>query len=228
MAPEREEVERMKLKAGTVKPETAGKEDVRVIKTKRSIVDALMALLEKKTWDKITIKDICEQAMISRSTFYTHFADKYELLEYLISGEGFSVTWEEGEKTIRERFNEQLTRIKGSEKALKNLFTSRPEEEIVALFSRQFQEMAKRILMERGVMDYISEDGLNIAVGFYAAGFSHAVAIWIIRMPELSVEEMTENLYWLAVPQIRMLDYMMVKGKKDTLDAFDEWLGRNL
>ena len=34
--------------------------------------------------EKITIKDICEEAGVIRPTFYNHFKDKYELLEYII------------------------------------------------------------------------------------------------------------------------------------------------
>lgn len=40
-----------------------------------------MALLEKQAFEEITVTDICEQAMVHRTTFYKHYTDKYALLE---------------------------------------------------------------------------------------------------------------------------------------------------
>lgn len=52
-------------------------------RTDRDITDAFLRILSKKTFDKITIQDITAEAMISRSTFYQHFPDKYAILEKL-------------------------------------------------------------------------------------------------------------------------------------------------
>ncbi|MFB6364122.1 TetR/AcrR family transcriptional regulator [Paenibacillus elgii] len=59
-------------------------EDVRVYKTKKSISDAFIQLLHEKDFNQITIKDICTRSMTSKSTFYSHFLDKYDLLEKLV------------------------------------------------------------------------------------------------------------------------------------------------
>jgi AcrR family transcriptional regulator len=36
--------------------------------------------MKQKNFEKIKISDICEEALINRSTFYAHYEDKYELL----------------------------------------------------------------------------------------------------------------------------------------------------
>lgn len=56
------------------------KEDKRVIKTKRDLRNALGDLLKKKSYSKITVCDICEEAQINRMTFYKHYMDKSDLL----------------------------------------------------------------------------------------------------------------------------------------------------
>ena len=56
--------------------------DIRIQKTKKSIEDAFLSLIKEKSFTDITIKDLCDKAMISRSTFYAHYKDKYDLLEY--------------------------------------------------------------------------------------------------------------------------------------------------
>ncbi|MDR0916972.1 MAG: TetR/AcrR family transcriptional regulator [Oscillospiraceae bacterium] len=61
------------------------KEDLRIIKTRKGLTDALHTLLRRYSFSKISVYDICAEAMVSRSAFYTHFSDKYALLEYWLS-----------------------------------------------------------------------------------------------------------------------------------------------
>ncbi len=53
-------------------------------KTAQKIEDALIFLLEKKPLEYITVKDICQKAKVSRSTFYLHYIDINALLEDVI------------------------------------------------------------------------------------------------------------------------------------------------
>lgn len=55
--------------------------DRRVIRTKREIFNSLTQLLEQKSIDEITVKEITDLAGINRGTFYLHYVDKYDLLE---------------------------------------------------------------------------------------------------------------------------------------------------
>ncbi len=57
--------------------------DLRVQKTYKALTEACMKLLDKKPFDSITVNEICEEAMVRRATFYKHFADKYELFEFI-------------------------------------------------------------------------------------------------------------------------------------------------
>ena len=60
------------------------KTDLRIIKTKKVLFDALISLLEEMPFEEIKISDICDRALINRSTFYSHYQDKYELLSNYI------------------------------------------------------------------------------------------------------------------------------------------------
>lgn len=61
------------------------KPDKRVLKTDYLIKKTFLALLNQKEIDQITIKSICDKALISKSTFYDHYTDKYTLLDTLVS-----------------------------------------------------------------------------------------------------------------------------------------------
>lgn len=66
---------------GGVRPEaTTRAPDRRVERTRRTLRDALVALILERGWDDISVKDVCAAADVGRSTFYAHFADKEELL----------------------------------------------------------------------------------------------------------------------------------------------------
>ncbi len=56
-------------------------EDLRVRRTHKLLWEALMAELSQRSFEEITVKEICERAMVHRSTFYKHYEDKYALLE---------------------------------------------------------------------------------------------------------------------------------------------------
>lgn len=58
--------------------------DNRFSKTNYLLERSLIELLQKKSFEKITIDDICDHAVVGRSTFYHHFADKYLLLNSLV------------------------------------------------------------------------------------------------------------------------------------------------
>ena len=51
------------------------------------LAESLIELSAKKPIDKITIKEITDKAGVIRPTFYNHFQDKYELIEWIIKSE---------------------------------------------------------------------------------------------------------------------------------------------
>lgn len=59
--------------------------DLRVIKSRANICRCFMELLREKSLQEINVKDICDRAMCSRNTFYSHFPYKESVLEYLNS-----------------------------------------------------------------------------------------------------------------------------------------------
>ena len=52
--------------------------------TKRAMADALKKLLQKHNLEHITIQDVADEAQVSRKTFYYHFHDIYDLVEWML------------------------------------------------------------------------------------------------------------------------------------------------
>lgn len=60
------------------------KHDLRVIRTYKLLTEAFLQLMSKKHFEDITVNELCERAMIRRTTFYKHFADKYEFFGFFV------------------------------------------------------------------------------------------------------------------------------------------------
>src|SRR6185295_12848109 len=56
------------------------KTDARVRRTRDALGGALVELMHEKPFDTITVQDVLDRAHVGRSTFYSHFSDKDDLL----------------------------------------------------------------------------------------------------------------------------------------------------
>lgn len=61
------------------------KEDLRITKTKKLLYEALLKEMETKAFEDIKVNDLCTISMINRSTFYSHYNDKYDLFVDLLN-----------------------------------------------------------------------------------------------------------------------------------------------
>ncbi len=108
--------------------------DLRVKKTCTLLWNALEDLLIQpgKEFSSITVNEICERAMVHRTTFYKHFADKYDLL-YLgfmqLNAEFRKINLEEGiekpfqtmEKNPKRKIVDSIVRNQKNDEAFNNL-----------------------------------------------------------------------------------------------------------
>ena len=89
--------------------------------TKRALEASLKKLLLKKPLDKITISDITDDCGVNRMTFYYHFKDIYDLVDWVmqndaavaINGMKTYETWQKGFLSI---FNQRKENVYGRKK----------------------------------------------------------------------------------------------------------------
>jgi len=67
------------------------KTDIRIYKTKKAIFFAFEELLKQQKFSKINVQDICKESVVSRTAFYTHFKDKFDLLEQWLAVQKCSI-----------------------------------------------------------------------------------------------------------------------------------------
>ncbi len=115
--------------------------DLRVQKTLNAIHSAIKKLLITKGFDRLTVKDICDEANIRRVTFYCYYQDKYDLMNKLIE-EWFNRVYNERKEKDDETFNQYFYSI--VESSLNELHI---EKENVSIFnnSKNFKEFQNKL-----------------------------------------------------------------------------------
>lgn len=84
------------------------KDDARILRSKRDLSEALVSLLEEKPYNSISVKDICEKAMISKLCFYNNFLNKDDLMVHLfkkVTNENLNKIGKSLSKTNQEKSN---------------------------------------------------------------------------------------------------------------------------
>ncbi|MGM0875581.1 MAG: TetR/AcrR family transcriptional regulator [Bacillota bacterium] len=183
----------------------AKKTDLRVIRTKKLIKEALLKLIQEKGFDAITVQNIADEAFINRATFYLHFQDKYDLLEQvshiflqeLMDVINFSFHIENGEVNV-ERFQVTLKRV--FENIEKNRdfyqimfgpngvpeFSAKVEKIVFEKFEKKFIEMVGDLTNLEIPADFI--------LNFISSAYIGVVKWWIKEDLRYSSEYMAMQL----------------------------------
>lgn len=124
--------------------------------TKRALEQSLKNLLLKKPLTKITVSDIADDCGINRMTFYYHFKDIYDLVEWVCLEDAKRAldekktydTWQQGFLQIFEAVNENKPFIL-------NVYRCVHREQV---------EKYLQPLVDRLLLDVINEESVNITV----------------------------------------------------------------
>jgi AcrR family transcriptional regulator len=68
------------LQTGAKPKQSMRTTDRRILRTRDTLGDALIELIQEKSFDDITVQDVLDRAGVGRSTFYAHYTDKDDLL----------------------------------------------------------------------------------------------------------------------------------------------------
>lgn len=151
----------------------------------KTILDVFTKLLEEKDIQKITVKEICEDAYINRSTFYNHFEDVYGVLEkmWLIHAENMRYIFRKSHTSSkRENMRLILLYIKENELFYRVSFHSPIFSKMSAGFDDVFKhhEVDSFNLKEQYKMEFIKQ------------GMLSTIAYWLDLDCNLSIDELLD------------------------------------
>ena len=130
--------------------------------TKRAIMQSYMRLVNKKPFDKLTVKDIVEDCQITRNTFYYHFQDIYELTAEVFREEfaailrrhGAAPQWWQMVRDIAVFARENRT-------AVLHIFNSARRDELMRIMEASSQEYMLQLLQSYPESEGIPQEDLQ-------------------------------------------------------------------
>ena len=182
------------------------KTDLRIQRTQKAIVDAFYELLDEKSFGSITVIDICQRALINRGTFYTHFEDKYQLLDKCISdimyGLHEQVKKAHGEHDLITYYNEVMDLginfLAGHRRRIRTIIV---KADSALVFDKVHEILTHNII---GRMSKAKpKDGkgklpADILAEFFAGGIISLIKWWLLEEPNYTLEDIRRQLSVLA------------------------------
>lgn len=150
--------------------------------TKKALEASLKKLLLHKKIDKITINDLTEDCGISRMSFYYHFKDIYDLVEWVCVEDGKQAlqgkktydTWQEGMQQVFEAVLENKPFIQ-------NVYSAVSREKIEAYLYKITYHLIADVVEEKCVDAELAEEDKAFIAEFYKYGFVGIMLDWISR-----------------------------------------------
>lgn len=169
--------------------------DRRALRTRKNLRSALVTLILEQGWERVTVRDVCERADVGRSTFYTHYVDKEDLL---LSG------FDELRKSLRSMPRDE-TRPLGFARGLieharehEKLFRAAVGKRSGQLHHKRFRELVLR-LVEEDLEPVLPEGPARTATARYiAGGVTELLTWWIESRTPLSAADLEKRVHQLS------------------------------
>lgn len=153
--------------------------------TKKALANAMKELMEEKEFSKISVSDICDCCSMNRKSFYYHFRDKYDLVNWIFDVEFFQIIEQKQQENVwgllenicyyfylNKKFYRNALQIKGQ-----NSF----EEHFIEFLIPIIEIHIKEILGNEDVNEFY--------VNFFIDAFVGTIKRWILNKKNMSPDE---------------------------------------
>ncbi|MFV0555640.1 MAG: TetR/AcrR family transcriptional regulator [Lactovum sp.] len=168
--------------------------DLRRDRTKRFLKDALIELLNEKSFEKITTSELVQRAGISRSGFYTHYSDKYDMIEYyqLILFNTIEYVFEKNKRSLRETFRETYEFLNSNEIYV-SLLSENGSKEIHTFILQKLTILIEEAIYPTLIMDdNVDKVRLIYSKHYFANAVFGMTQAWVRRKRKETPAEMAD------------------------------------
>ena len=163
--------------------------------TKRALEASLKKLLLQKPLNKITINDITEDCGVNRMTFYYHFKDIYDLVDWIMVEDAAKAL--EGRQSFEnwtDAFLDILRQVQDNKVLVMNVYRSVSREQVEQYLYKLLDPMLREF-MERGMQGItVQDDDVQFIVDFYKYALVGMALEWIRKDMKEDPVRMTERL----------------------------------
>jgi len=154
------------------------KENRRIKYTKLVLKNSLLTLLKEKQITDITVKELCEQADVNRSTFYNHYANHFDLKAQIENEMIEDLT----QYLRMDNIEENADGLKMTEKLLEYIATRQTEceallnENKISTFQKKVEQLAHQSMMKNQLI----KNNFNEYVrAFIISGSIQMIRLWM-------------------------------------------------
>lgn len=169
--------------------------------TAKKMGEALVSLLQEKSYDYITVKDICAKAKVSRSTFYLHYLDMNDLLEEVIQemNNSFKETFNNNIDNILNSSNDNLYLITDEYlvpylefiKKNKNIYKAIQKNQELFYAEKTYNAMFNKVFSPILTKFNVDKDEHRYIMDFYIKGISAVVISWVFNDCKEEIEKIS-------------------------------------
>ena len=158
--------------------------------TKRALASSLKMLMKTEPFSKISVSDICEACDMNRKSFYYHFKDKYDLVNWIYDTECIAVL---GEREYHTGFDllEDLCAYFYENRSFYRKTLSVDGQNS---FSEYFRDIIATVISSDMEEIFSRDDSISFYVDFYTDAFLCAVKRWLLNKECMPAEMFTHLL----------------------------------
>lgn len=148
--------------------------------TKKAIEASLKNLLLKKPFDKITINDIAEDCGISRMTFYYHFKDIYDLVEWACEEDVKKILEDKDDyKTWTQGFLNLFEEVLKNKPFILNVYRSVGRERVENYLYKIVYDLLLNVIEEKAQGMTVRDEDKEFVADFYKYAFVGLMLDWV-------------------------------------------------
>ncbi|HWT73938.1 MAG TPA: dihydroxyacetone kinase transcriptional activator DhaS [Mobilitalea sp.] len=167
--------------------------------TKKAIATGIKELTKKKSFDKITVSDITEICGLNRQTFYYHFQDKYELVNWIYYNEAISLVINDlAYENSAEKIYMMLSKMKSEDYFYVNTLKASVKNEFEAYLFKVISELFCDVIEKIAANSKMEENEIRFIAEFYSYGIVGLIISWAQNGMKESPEYITTQLRNLA------------------------------
>ncbi len=185
--------------------------------TKRALEASFKKLLSKHSLDKITVKDIVEDCGVNRQTFYYHFHDVYDLMEWSFQNAAESLIadgldygdWTAGLETL-------MTYLRKERLLVLNAYHSVSHEVVVDSIKKMLRPYVLQVVQYQaeGLEPSPRQDEIDFVTDIFTLAVTGVVTEWIGRRMEIQgTEERLDKFRAAMSGSVRFMLHNLIESR---------------
>ena len=156
--------------------------------TKRALAESLKELMESQPLEKISVGDICERCGMNRKSFYYHFKDKYDLVNWIFYSEFLLRARDIQYETSWDFFSSICTYFYENRRFYIRAFETQGQNSFTDYVGEVLHPIASAYLSEE-----FEEDSDNqYYADFFTDAFRASIIRWLRQYPEMTPDRIVE------------------------------------